>query len=142
RLGSLLASESRLGFSGGRLPGQERIKAPMPRDVLYRTGTGVKADLIRTIGSGETERSKWLLLAGASLGFVVVQLDVTIVNVALQQVAVSLGSGVAGLQWIVNVSAASSRPLGRIVCRQCQAGSRRRAGSAEDGPMPMGPAGH
>ncbi len=44
----------------------------------------------------------WLLLAGATLGFLVVMLDVTIVNVALHQIGTSLGSGVAGLQWIVN----------------------------------------
>jgi MFS transporter, DHA2 family, methylenomycin A resistance protein len=46
--------------------------------------------------------SKNLLLTGASLGFVVVLLDVTIVNVALQQIDSSIGAGVSGLQWIVN----------------------------------------
>ena len=45
---------------------------------------------------------KRLLLTGTTLGFVVVQLDVTIVNVALQRIGVSLGGNVAHLQWIVN----------------------------------------
>jgi MFS transporter, DHA2 family, methylenomycin A resistance protein len=46
--------------------------------------------------------SKALLLTGTTLGFVVVQLDVTIVNVALQEIGMALGGGVSGLQWIVN----------------------------------------
>ncbi|CAN7713918.1 MFS transporter [Variovorax sp. LjRoot290] len=41
-------------------------------------------------------------LAATSFGFVVVQLDVTIVNVALPEIGASLGAGVTGLQWIVN----------------------------------------
>ena len=49
-----------------------------------------------------SKQPDWLLLAGATLGFLVVMLDVTIVNVALHQIGTSLGSGVAGLQWIVN----------------------------------------
>ena len=43
-----------------------------------------------------------LTLAATSLGFVVVQLDVTIVNVALQRIGAALGGGVTGLQWVVN----------------------------------------
>jgi DHA2 family methylenomycin A resistance protein-like MFS transporter len=41
-------------------------------------------------------------LAATSLGFVVVQLDVTIVNVALPRIGASFGDGVAALQWVVN----------------------------------------
>ncbi|HEY2390559.1 MAG TPA: MFS transporter [Candidatus Angelobacter sp.] len=43
----------------------------------------------------------WLLIA-TSFGFVVVQLDVTIVNVALPQIGAALHAGVAGLQWVVD----------------------------------------
>src|SRR5215469_6864831 len=43
----------------------------------------------------------WLLIA-TSFGFVVVQLDVTIVNVALPQIGAQLHAGVTGLQWIVD----------------------------------------
>jgi DHA2 family methylenomycin A resistance protein-like MFS transporter len=42
------------------------------------------------------------IIAAASFGFVVVQLDVTIVNVALPAMAKSLGGGTAGLQWVVD----------------------------------------
>lgn len=43
----------------------------------------------------------WLMIA-TSFGFVVVQLDVTIVNVALPQIGSRLHAEVAGLQWIVD----------------------------------------
>ncbi|HEY7406009.1 MAG TPA: MFS transporter [Candidatus Angelobacter sp.] len=43
----------------------------------------------------------WLLIA-TSFGFVVVQLDVTIVNVALPQIGSRLHAAVAGLQWVVD----------------------------------------
>jgi DHA2 family methylenomycin A resistance protein-like MFS transporter len=42
------------------------------------------------------------IIAAASFGFMVVQLDVTIVNVALPAMARGLGGGVAGLQWVVD----------------------------------------
>ncbi|MFZ1181219.1 MAG: MFS transporter [Herbaspirillum sp.] len=41
-------------------------------------------------------------IAAASFGFTIVQLDVTIVNVALPQLSAALSSGVAGLQWVVD----------------------------------------
>jgi len=47
-------------------------------------------------------RAKSLTLAAMSLGFAVVQLDVTIVNVALPGIGSSLGGGVVGLQWVVD----------------------------------------
>src|SRR5215470_2877706 len=43
-----------------------------------------------------------LTLAAMSLGYGVVQLDVTIVNTALNSIGASLGGGVAELQWIVS----------------------------------------
>src|SRR3569833_543580 len=43
-----------------------------------------------------------LTLVAMSLGFAVVQLDVSVVNVALRPIGDALGGGVAGLQWIVN----------------------------------------
>src|SRR5277367_36990 len=50
-------------------------------------------------------QSKWakpLTLAAMSLGYGVVQLDVTIVNTALDSIGTSLGGGVSELQWVVN----------------------------------------
>lgn len=44
---------------------------------------------------------RWVLLA-TSFGFVMVQLDVTIVNVALPRIGADLGTGSAGLQWVVD----------------------------------------
>ncbi|WP_407155535.1 MFS transporter [Bradyrhizobium sp. STM 3557] len=43
-----------------------------------------------------------LTLAAMSLGYGVVQLDVTIVNTALASIRASLGGGVSELQWVVN----------------------------------------
>src|SRR6201996_3585481 len=43
-----------------------------------------------------------LTLAAMSLGYGVVQLDVTIVNTALSSIGKSLGGGVSELQWIVS----------------------------------------
>lgn len=46
--------------------------------------------------------SRALTLTAMSLGFVVVQLDVTIVNVALQSIGKAIGGGVTNLQWVVD----------------------------------------
>jgi MFS transporter, DHA2 family, methylenomycin A resistance protein len=43
-----------------------------------------------------------LTLAAMSLGYGVVQLDVTIVNTALNSIGSSLGGGVSELQWVVS----------------------------------------
>jgi DHA2 family methylenomycin A resistance protein-like MFS transporter len=43
----------------------------------------------------------WALLA-TSLGFGVVQLDVSVVNVAIKPIGAELGGSIAGLQWVVN----------------------------------------
>ena len=48
-----------------------------------------------------TVRSRFTLVA-MSLGFAVVQLDVSVVNVAIRPIGDALGGGVAALQWIVN----------------------------------------
>lgn len=53
----------------------------------------------------QAEPSKWstsLTLAAMSLGYGVVQLDVTIVNTALDSIGSSLGGGVSELQWVVS----------------------------------------
>jgi DHA2 family methylenomycin A resistance protein-like MFS transporter len=46
--------------------------------------------------------AKALTLTAMSLGYGVVQLDVTIVNTALNSIGASLGGGVAELQWVVS----------------------------------------
>src|SRR5882724_4571017 len=49
-----------------------------------------------------SDLSTSLTLAAMSLGYGVVQLDVTIVNTALDAIGSSLGGGVAELQWVVS----------------------------------------
>src|SRR5947207_6988071 len=54
---------------------------------------------------GPSPRSKLatsLTLAAMSLGYGVVQLDVTIVNTALNAIGISLGGGVSEFQWVVS----------------------------------------
>ena len=43
-----------------------------------------------------------LTVFATSLGFVLVQLDVSIVNIALAKIGADLGTTVAGLQWVVD----------------------------------------
>jgi MFS transporter, DHA2 family, methylenomycin A resistance protein len=52
-------------------------------------------------------RAQAATLIGTSLGFGVIQLDVTVVNVAVRQIGAAFGGGIAELQWVV--SSCSSR---------------------------------
>ena len=56
---------------------------------------------MQTQTASRTRSVLWTTVA-ASFGFVIVQLDVTIVNVALPEISRRLATGVAGLQWIVD----------------------------------------
>lgn len=51
---------------------------------------------------GSSRLATSLTLAAMSLGYGVVQLDVTIVNTALDAMGKTLGGGVAELQWVVS----------------------------------------
>jgi DHA2 family methylenomycin A resistance protein-like MFS transporter len=51
--------------------------------------------------SSATSGQGWALLA-TSLGFGVVQLDVSVVNVAIKPIGAQLGGSVSGLQWVVD----------------------------------------
>jgi len=53
-------------------------------------------------GLGPSGLAASLTLAGMSLGYGVVQLDLTIVNTALNAIGLSLGGGVSKLQWVVS----------------------------------------
>jgi DHA2 family methylenomycin A resistance protein-like MFS transporter len=64
---------------------------PDARATSHPAGKSVRSNL-----------STSLTLAAMSLGFGVVQLDVTIVNTALDAIGTSLGGGVSELQWVVN----------------------------------------
>jgi DHA2 family methylenomycin A resistance protein-like MFS transporter len=47
-------------------------------------------------------RARHLILFATSLGFAVVQLDVSVVNVAIKSIGAALGGGVSSLQWVVS----------------------------------------
>jgi MFS transporter, DHA2 family, methylenomycin A resistance protein len=68
------------------------LKFPLPRDAS--TSSEDKPVRSRLATS--------LTLAAMSLGYGVVQLDVTIVNTALNSIGASLGGGVSELQWVVS----------------------------------------
>jgi MFS transporter, DHA2 family, methylenomycin A resistance protein len=55
-------------------------------------------------------RLAWTI-AAASFGFAIVQLDVTVVNVALPRIGTQLGAGTASLQWVVDGYALSFAAL-------------------------------
>ena len=59
-----------------------------------------------SVGSPSPQRG--LVLAAASLGFAVIQLDVSVVNVAIKPIGTALGGGVTGLQ---STTAAFKRQL-------------------------------
>src|ERR1700679_3204283 len=62
-----------------------------------------EATRLRSVNkSARSPRAKSLTLAAMSLGYAVVQLDVTIVNTALSSIGASLGGGVSELQWVVS----------------------------------------
>jgi len=55
--------------------------------------------------NAKTGASPRLTLIATSLGFVLIILDVTVVNVAVERIEVSLHAGVTGLQWVINAYA-------------------------------------
>jgi len=56
---------------------------------------------VNSISSSRQTSIAWTIVA-ASFGFAVVQLDVTIVNVALPRLSIDLTASVPGLQWVVD----------------------------------------
>jgi DHA2 family methylenomycin A resistance protein-like MFS transporter len=70
--------------------------------------TSLKFPLPRYASAGSEDKpvrsrlATSLTLAAMSLGYGVVQLDVTIVNTALNSIGASLGGGVSELQWVVS----------------------------------------
>src|SRR5258708_19628417 len=60
------------------------------------------SDPAPAVGSFSLHPALPITILATSLGFVVVQLDGSIVNVALVQIGISLGTSVDGLQWTVD----------------------------------------
>lgn len=57
---------------------------------------------IATVLKRQADFSYAAMIVATSLGFVVVQLDVSIVNVALNRIGAALSIDVGGLQWVVD----------------------------------------
>jgi MFS transporter, DHA2 family, methylenomycin A resistance protein len=86
---------------------RQRIASPIPfaREVKY-VASILNGNTPRLMVDGDTlllrsNLAKPLTLGAMSLGFGVVQLDVTIVNTALNSIGASLSGGVSDLQWVV-----------------------------------------
>jgi len=58
-------------------------------------------EILTGYGRPMTRRARISTLIAASLGFGIVQLDVTVVNVAVHQIGTAFGGGVSELQWTV-----------------------------------------
>lgn len=56
-------------------------------------------------------RRNWLAILATGIGFALVQLDVSIVNVALVSIGADLRTGIAGLQWVVDAYAVAFAAL-------------------------------
>src|SRR6201996_8009252 len=67
---------------------------------MATTGPRTKGTTTSTGESAGRGAARWALLA-TSLGFAVVQLDVSVVNGATKPIGADLGGGVSGLQWAV-----------------------------------------
>src|SRR5258707_2981305 len=65
-------------------------------------GTGIAATTTTPDQPPVNRASLGWTLAATSLGLIVVQLDITIVNVALPHIGAQLGAAVGGLQWVVD----------------------------------------
>lgn len=67
-------------------------------EAIAGEGTGID---MAEIAAPARRHLAWTL-AATSLGLIVVQLDITIVNVALPHIGAQLGAAVGGLQWVVD----------------------------------------
>ena len=70
--------------------------------VKFKPVSGTDNSFDLEAGAAPSKLATSLTLAAMSLGYGVVQLDVTIVNTALNAIGTSLGGGVAELQWVVS----------------------------------------
>ena len=83
------------GPNSARSPGSEG-KETMTQNVARRSA-------LATLGSGTRPAPRrGMVLAAATLGFGVINLDVSVVNVAVKPIGTALGGGVSGVQWVVD----------------------------------------
>src|SRR6266576_5209061 len=95
----------------------------------FKSVSGADNSLDLDAGPAPSRLATSLTLAAMSLGYGVVQLDVTIVNTALDSISGSLGGGVSELQWVVTsytiafaafilTAGALGDRIGRASCRE------------------------
>src|SRR3954453_14596649 len=68
----------------------------------FKPVSGIDSSRDAEVGPAPSKLATSLTLAGMGLGYGVVQLDITIVNTALNAIGTSLGGGVSELQWVVS----------------------------------------
>src|SRR3954452_8087904 len=68
----------------------------------FKPVSGIDSSRDAEVGPAPSKLATSLTLAAMSLGYGVVQLDITVVNTALNAIGTSLGGGVAELQWVVS----------------------------------------
>ena len=68
----------------------------------FPNGRATSTSRSNSVNQSRSNLSKSLTLAAMSLGYGVVQLDITIVNTALNSIGTSLRGGVSELQWVVS----------------------------------------
>jgi len=61
-----------------------------------------QSDLAAPASEARPAQRRSMVLAAATLGFGVIQLDVSVVNVAVKPIGAALGGGVSGVQWVVD----------------------------------------
>ncbi len=61
-----------------------------------------RPDLVAPGSGTRPAPRRGMVLAAATLGFGVIQLDVSVVNVAVKPIGTALGGGVSGVQWVVD----------------------------------------
>ena len=94
---------ARNGNYGDRVGSSNGMKSPVRNAPLkFQPAPAAAAGSCAANQPAQTNLATSLTLAAMSLGYGVVQLDVTIVNTALNSIGTSLGGGVAELQWVVS----------------------------------------
>src|SRR5262249_29053728 len=87
--------------SSAALPRNRRHGTPMHNVAKNSLALGNAYAMVHVAESRRPTLAQSLTLVGMSLGYGVVQLDVTIVNTALSSIGHSLSGGVSELQWVV-----------------------------------------
>lgn len=85
------------------MTGPNSARSPGPEGKETMTQNVPRRSALTTLGSGtRPPPRRGMVLAAATLGFGVIQLDVSVVNVAVKPIETALGGGVSGVQWVID----------------------------------------